>query len=1023
MRSRLLLGLSLFLICWAPALLACSAKGPADPETGLITYPPGSTAAPPGAQTVLPPGLEGTPFQNTIFKGWLGGNTKLIVVPVGTKLGFEGVIKAAPGVNPEPPQPPEWEEGVVQNVKGTTVADAPKPTWTIAGNGRGDYRDGNRPPADPSFSLKPFEREGDCMIVEDTPAVKATWKLTYDAKTAKNMICALMDDPVYGAYIETLKTATSPFKDISKDKVMEAGDPTNEHDATKWTDAAPIELSAVNCGSVAELKTALRTRLCHNEGDCTELVGPETRRYLDPNVPTGSYTKTLPAKACYTVKAGYVAMQEWYATGQYKTKFLVTPPSGTVLEKSGATFQLDCKSPTSPDYWVVDVNSGLESAKDCVWAWIECTGDLKPDGESVPVNSPTAAYYTADGSFKIGGVMVRGLYESGQSSQGRNTQVYVVVADTQPPAKFDWLTPSSLKGIPGKPLRKDDQDGNQESLKIRVWDNNPVIGASTFNNIKTLIPEVETCEFYSAGKRQSTSPNSDAFNRYVQPTLEGFDADKLKNGVAYNVCVPSYIGLKCSEENLGPVPGLKGRVVVPSQRFLWKNVPLDIASITNRKIYNAQGAEEAGLKDLQDEFRWEGYSSFDLEIPFSFINEPLGYNFAEKSAKFKLAYGDAKLTPPPSVPTNGTPAFSNDVQFYPWSERAYKILPICGDGSGNQSPSPNQVASITQTKFSGLDIGTNTISLWDDPQGTLETPPQIKENVKGGYLIYAETTAKENWGTFGAIGKVEDRGKPNIALEIFNSKNNKRVIYGNLMAAGNDNYWKAMKGAGTADWCVSPDTNAGSVNYDESDFNEKDTAWEFRDKIEEDIYEPFQIAIEAERFRPWLYSIPESRDLGVDIWGANYWNGQDTYSNQKIAYQHDSREPLVFRYYTWDNVNAFNWQDPTAPNGVMANGMVDPKFKGTAPNDAIKFVTADIRMVNQPVFGGTNSGLVPVNEFWPEYTFHNPTQKDSGTYQEASITLTCVDQSNNSRKLKVYFRIAAPSIEVIRTLEDKREKK
>jgi|GEM_PF-3262786 len=1080
----------LLIVLIAPIVYACSAKGPQDPYTGLITYPPGkgpselkdSTGN--DQKTTVPSGLDDTPFKGgKFYKAWSGNKMNLLVVPVGTTLTFEGVIESATKI--EPARPDDWEEGEVADPKkyGTTVDSAPRPTWTIYGNGGGDYRGGTQPPLPTDVVLKPFEREADCMIVDDTPAPKAEWKLSYDQNVACNILRQMYDDPVYG----TAFKAKLP-SDFDIDTLLKSpGEPQIHHDAINYKE---LTLSAVNCGSVDALKTELRNKLPHAVGE-TNCSEPKPWEYKDtgPGNQLISVTKSKTVRK--TIQAGYIAMQEWYPSGKYSTKYFISRPSCEPYEHGASKLAITFDTPTVPDYWLLDLNSGLESCKDCVWCWIEAEFELKPEGTLISSETvrthPEACYNETpkDGSYAIGGVMVRGYYQSGNSTAGRNTQAYVVVVDTKAPATFKWLSGETLArsgGVAceaGKTLKEStqiDQDpsgGLLKSLKFRVFDNNPLIGATKFNNINTVFPDLNDFNFIESSLKpkynaEQVADVPEIYTRYIEPNKDGFNDKNLKIKLVYNVCVPSCLGLKLTEGNAGdlPIPSLFGKIVVPAQRFIWKEIEAMSENIIAKTLYSADGNIVTDLKDLVDDLKWTGYSSFDVEIPFEKIQEPMGYNFAENCRRYDFPYNGEtagakyKFAPPSVIPTDGTPAYSDKIQFYPWSDNAVKIFPIAQDGSGNQTPGLASYALILKSKLSGVDniaprstkfrdtdsnkLAQDYVATWKDPD---DLDGEVKESVPvgGGNLgqsckLPGGLDCPIEWGKFTHVTSVLDKGKPNIALEILNTKNNKLTIYGNFMAfARSPQYWQAMEKTGTGECTVATETNVGETVYTAKDANDLDAVWEFKDQINNDIYLEFQENLEADRFRPWLFALLKDANLGKDvpIWGANYWNGKVLYNNERVGYNVDSKVRLVFRYWTWDNVNGFDWQNDNLPNGIAIVKNSSHKVVSVNPDPNKKRVTAEITLIDRPRFPG--SGNVESSLFDSAlaenrlgYIFSNPSISNTNSYEECSLTLKCSDDPNtvgtsqrqpNERTLKVYFKILSPSMETIRTLEEKRERR
>ncbi len=1011
------------------AAFGCSSKGPQDPYTGLITYPPGN-GSPAGVTSV--PVVPGTPFNGTFYKAWNAKNMQVIIVPVGTQLSFEGVIKSATPLNP--PRPNFWEEGQVNNEYGTTVENAPRPTWTISGNGRGDFRGDPPPPLPGGLSLKPFETRANCMIVDDTPAVKALWKLTYDQDAALNMLWQAYNDPVYKSMIDSdLTNAGFPEGTDFSTILQNAREPEFDFGAKSLNE---YEISPTGPDGVAGLRNGLVTALPHDEHTgCLSTEDPVTRTFKKPGGAT--YSVSLPSRAKYLVKAGYIAMQEWYPSGRYNTKYLITPPSGTTFEYGNSRLVKKFTTPTAPDYWVLDLNSGLESCKDCVWCWIEATGVLKPEESVVPEENYTSsdpskrrAYYQFDpNSVAIGGVFVRGYYQAGASTAGRNTLVYVVVVDTERPATFDWLTnQTGLTGETGKTLG----ETMATPLKFRIYDNNPLLGANTHNSIFTEFPNLASFEFIQADKRPGGGPNvTSVYTQYLAPlvpTAGGvFSVANLKPAVYYNVCVPCPLGFKVSgvdpAKYAGPFPLLRDRLVVPAQRFVWKKIDTGI-TITGRQIYKKNGAPVSDLAALQVDTAWDGYSSVDFTVDSSAFVEPMGVLFGEGAKRYDLKFADAKIDAPSVLPTNGVPVLSDKIQFYPWSDKGIKVFPSVQDGVGNQSPVADEVNAIIGTKFSGIDLkdSTDRVSQWSDPAGLdgSVSPNPIMGGLLEATLPAPRVSGVNPWGKFLYVKEIKDRGRPMVALEITNAKSEKAVVYGNLAAMGDlPGYYTALEKAGGSGWAVANDTNVGSKFFTAAGTQEAEEAWEFKAGVNDDLYLRFQECVSNGKFRPWMFAVPNNTPVGFPAWGSDYWNGKDTYNNDRIAYQQGNRDRLLFRYWAWDNINMFNTGDAAAPCGVKLQPG-DRDFNAVCSDKRTALVT----LIDKPVYS-TGDGKVPASKvWWPDYIFQNPSHRKSGDYEECSITLEVQDEANNpTRKLKVFFRVPSPAVEMIRTLEDNRERR
>ncbi|MBI3039664.1 hypothetical protein HYY75_11580, partial [bacterium] len=241
-----ILPVSFFMLFVVANCFACSAQGPQDPVTGLISYPVSA-----GKGTVVP-SIPGTVFAGgDFYKGWNGSTVKYMVVPVGTTIAFEGVIQGGTS------RPPYWEEGAAGGLTGYVVSAAPAPTWTIAGNGRGDWR-GQAPPAiggNSRFMQFLYEGAADVVIPEDTPQVqtpnpKATWKLQYDKAEAVNVLLQAWDS----GYSTLIQNA---LPSITRDMIQNAQDPQNDRGAKSYNET-DNEYSAVKSGSVANLQADIR---------------------------------------------------------------------------------------------------------------------------------------------------------------------------------------------------------------------------------------------------------------------------------------------------------------------------------------------------------------------------------------------------------------------------------------------------------------------------------------------------------------------------------------------------------------------------------------------------------------------------------------------------------------------------------------------------------------------------------------------------------------------------------------------
>ncbi|GAB4270009.1 MAG: hypothetical protein Kow0029_06480 [Candidatus Rifleibacteriota bacterium] len=1012
------------------ALWACSAKGPADPITGLITYPPGTGVG--GEKTSVPTaGLEGTPFEGgKFFKGWLDKAMKVIVVPVGTKLAFEGVIQSTTITT----RPDYWEEGAIQNLYGTTVEDAPRPTWTITGNGRGDFRDGNVPPTATGFKFVSFESPPSCIIVDDTPAVKALWKLTYDQNAALNMLSAAWKDPLIRASIES---SGSLPPDFDMESVLNAAREPQGDDGAK--DLNEFEISPTGPDGVEGLRNGLDSALTQRTGTIINVGGTVTRTFVDAD--GAEFSRTLSENARVIVKAGYIAMQEWYPSGRYNTKYLITPPSGDQYEVGQSRLTLNFETPTAPDYWIVDLNSGLESCKDCVWCWIEMEAALKAEGSSISNPSDIKSFYDiVPDTYAIGGVFVRGYYQSGTSSAGRNTMVYVVVADTEAPAHYAWEGAE----VSGKTGEKLSATGGQ--IKFRVYDNNPVIGANgSNNNIFDVLEGLEEFDFVEASKKPADqAPDPNVFALYLEPVKNGFDEKNLFPLVHYNVCVPAYAGFKVNtpKDYTGPMPLIDDRLVLPLQKFVWRDVAIESVTISDYRIHAEDGSTVSDLRSLFNNPNWRGYSSYQVTVDMTGFTEPMGYGLADNSVNYDLSISDdlKAIVPSVSKMAEGIPVDSSKVHFFGWNGTALKMFVSASDGLVQRSSypdgsivrfinrSPNAGAGgalqkILKSNFSGSELSyaagqEDFVSTWDEPTTVSAISNKLPATiVKGGSLgtscsLPSGLAAPDGaWGKFNYVSSLLDTGKPNLALEIVNSKNEKAVVYGNLFAAGeNEKLVAAAAGAGKADWAHSPDKNEGDKTYTADSAYYSDSEWEFKDHIDTDLYMAMKNSMDENSFKPWLFAFDATaKDI---LWKSGYWNGKSEFNNDRVAFQQGSRDRLLFRYWAWDNINSFYTMSSTTPNGIQIDASpARERFKSVSG-----FVTAEVKLVDTPGYGGQ----VPASKvWWPDYIFHNPS---NGSAEECSISLKSKDEKDNERNLKVWFRIQAPAKEQIRTIEDRRNR-
>lgn len=1028
---------SLLLICCFVSVsfvgLACSAKGPADPMTGMISYPPGAGNSE-GSTSVPANGLEGTPFEGgKYYKGWVANSMKLLVVPAGTTLAFEGVIETT-----DDTRPPHWEEGEMNSLGGTTVDAAPRPEWTISGNGRGDYRDGVIPPAIPGLKLVDFEGPPSVIIAEDTPNEKALWKMTYDRDTAVKVLVSIWDDPVVRALY--LSGANIPAGFDIRQIADQANQPQVDGGARSLNE---FELSAVSEGGVANLRSAFDSTLVQRSEQIIQNSATISRTYLRTD--GSEFTRDVAEDARIIIRAGYIAMQgaaamDFYPTNKYSTKYFVTPPSANQYEIGKSKVTLEFTTATAPDYWEIDLHSGLESARDCVWAWIEAEVRPKPEDSTIADPSDIKNFYEmVPDSYAIGGVFVQGLYQSGESSVGRNTLTYVVVADTQSPAHYAWES-GNISAQTGQTL-----NNGGDSISFRVFDNNPVIGAAgSHNNIFDMLPGLEDFSYVEAGRRPENAPNNpEVFTRYLEPVREGFDQANLQPELHYNVCVPVFAGFKVDENPrtyTGPLPLVNDVLVLPLQKFVWKKADPDQMTISDFKIHNKSGDVAARLDSLQNEAEWKGYSSYLVTVAAGAMTEHVGYGIADNSVNNTLSISnDLKAqTPGKNLFSEGIPVDAQSVFYQGWNDQAMKLFVSAsdgitvrnGDGSinkdlSNRTPSYSgtlSLESLLDTKFSGAELKFNTgyedfVALWSDPAtvAQLAAGVQASELVVGGELGGCSLPSTVNapggaWGKFKYVSTLTDTGKPNIALEVVNSKNEKAVTYGNLNAMGEHaNLLTALEGAGTDNWAVAADTNDGDNTYSSDSPNYNDAAWEFSDKINTDLYLDMSQSMDSNKFKPWLYAF--SSNAESSLWPSGYWNGTTTYNNDRLAFQQGSRDRLIFRYWVWDNINPFLAHN-SIPNGVR----IDADFKKSRFKGVSGYTNAEITLIDSPGRGGEVS---VDNVWWPDYIFHNPSLSIN---EECSIALQVEDERSNIRRLKLWFRVVPPSRETIRTLEERRSR-
>lgn len=1034
---RLAVCSALIIMAGCCSVFACSSKGPQDPITGMISYPEGSGHS--DGNTDLPDeGLEGTPFEGKkYYKGWEGKDMRLIVVPTGTKLAFEGIIESVSSKN----RPPDWEEGAIKDVGGTTVEDAPRAEWTISGNGRGDYRDGNFPPSIPGLRYVNFETPPSVILAEDTPNVKALWKMTYDRDTAVRVLLSIWSDEFIRA-IYLSDSSVPPGFDM-QEIADRAKEPLADDGAKSLNN---FELTATNAGSVDALRESFDSTLTQRAGEVVQTGDMVTRKFLRDD--DSEFVVTMAEEARVIVKAGYIAMQgasggdgDFYPTGRYDTKFFVTPPSSAQHEVNNSKLLMDFSTPTSPDYWTIDLHSGLESSRDLVWCWIEADAILKAEDTKISDPDDDKSFYIIDpDSYAVGGVFIQGLYSSGESSPGRNTLVYVVVADTEPPAHYKWEA-AVASGTTGGML-----NSNGAPITFRVFDNNPIIGSNGSHNNIFEVFDLANFEFVEASKRPTGAPaNSDVFARYLEPVENGFDAKNLFPTLHYNVCVPVYAGFKVSGEPrnyTGPLPLVNDVLVLPLQKFVWKTADQDKLTISDMRIYNSSGDIVSSLGDLRSEVQWKGYSSYLVTVPPDAFTEQMGSLIANQSINKILSIsGDLKASPPStSLFSEGVPVDGGKVFYFGWNSQALKMFVSAADGitvrdsypSGvvnadlsNRTPGstgPNSIQALLDSRYSGAELAFATgyqdfVAAWDEPTSVdqLEAKLQANKLVTGGKLTGCTLPTDCNspdgsWGEFNYVGSIIDNCRPNIALEIVNSKNEKAAVFGNLFAMGeHENLVKAIKGAGTGQWAWAADSNNGDKTYSSASTYYPDSMWEFNESIDTDLYLSMKDSMDVGTFKPWLFAFPSSAK--DDLWASGYWNGDAVFNSSRLAFQQGSRDRLIFRYWVWDNINPFS-NDSTMPNGVLNDGRAErSRFKSVSG-----FVNAEISLMDMPGFRGE----VPVDKvWWPDYIFHNPS---SGSAEECSISLQARDESGNPRKLKVWFRVVPPSRELIRTIEEKRNR-
>lgn len=1049
-RNRFLLAWVILLISAAP-IFACDGGGPSDPVTGLIVYQngQGGTSVPSSPET----------DQNNVVKGWNSAGTRAdyIFLFTGSTVGFEGIIQGGTTA------PSDWEEGRARGEKGYKVAEAPAPSWTISGNGRGDFRDGFTIPTPSGFTYKMFEKNADCMIAAGTPAVKAVWKLSYDQNSALNIIAAYLGrlqntgDIRYQLLQQEIPGFSISNLNFIKDNTQYHNTDVLSYNnyVIDYDERNPDILRQGLCealpfseGSVVNLDFTER-EFAYSAREYNATLG----RYEDV---TKTFYKNLPLRKVTLVKCGYVAMQEWYQTGQYSTHYYVYPPYGTsqgsqVLTGSRFTearLSYTFTTPCFPSYWTFDLHSGLETCKDCVYTWIEVTKYLKDSGTVVSgLNAPETEFYSRTDSaddIAIGGVFVRGYYQNGGSSAGRNTTIYVSVLDREPPAKFTWVNPANptqedfAVPLAAKSGEKPTTAGNK--LRIRVYDDNPMIGAApgTFNTLNRTT--VSGLNYRFAGAGNAGAILSSYYNDYMQKTSAGF-ASSLKPRLVYNVCIPTYLGMKLrSDKDPGAYPVFFDRMVIPAQRFVWKEISPNSATVVARQLYSKNGTKVSNPGGLIDSDKWDGYSSYDVEFTMGEFTR-MGYHFADNSEAFDLPMGifeDFSAPPPPDGIQFTGAAESRTLKFAEWSPKSLKLFAVGSDGL-NEVPDAASLNAIKALKYSGVELsGANAdnVGTWVE-SGVSAKPPVLDGAVlKGGRL---SNGPQGKWGKYAYVSSVVDEGRPNIALEILNTKNNRRIYYGNFRsgAGQSDKYWEAFgRAESSSAWVdAANESNDAEKGY-ASDDTENVATWTFRYGVTSnhqaamgfegpiDWLMSFESALEKNNFRPALFSLPEnhytSRFLaGNAISQSNYWNGKTTYNNNMMAYISSARTRLVFRYWTWDNINPF-FLSHSSPNGMEVKA---------SKKDANDKSTAAVVLVDKPVFEA--AGEVDDANYWPDYIFNNPggagTDNPDGTpansNSECSLSLTAKDERGNSRHLKLFFTILGTDQEVIRTLEDRRERR
>ena len=578
-----------------------------------------------------------------------------------------------------------------------------------------------------------------------------------------------------------------------------------------------------------------------------------------------------------------------------------------------------------------------------------------------------------------------------------------------------------------RPARLLNLRSNSEFLIITGdWPN------GSHNNIYSVFgDDLADFEYVEAGKRPlNLEDNPDVFTRYLEPVKDGFNEKNLRPTLHYNVCVPAYAGFKVAGDAkayAGPLPLVDDRLVMPLQKFVWKSVAPDKITVSDFTIHNESGADASTLDSLSDEPNWKGYSSYLVTVAADGMDEPMGFGLADNSAAYTLSISsDLKAAAPTKkMLSEGIPVDENKVQFFGWN-KALKMFVSASDGIlvrnsypdgdinyawSNRSPrftGDESVGKVLGNKFSGAEIAfaaatTDFLCTVKEPANVdrfalkLEVDKVIKGGSLGGCTLPAGISSPDGaWGRFAYVASLADKGRPNIALEVLNSKNEKAAVFGNLYAMGeSDNLAKAIEGADTDNWVHAADSNTGDKTYSSTSSYYEDTAWEFKEDIENDLYMAMKNSMDAGTFKPWLFAFPSSDQ--AKLWKTGYWNGADTFNNKRLAFQQGSRDRLVFRYWVYDNINPFNLAGGV-PNGVKTYAAGRERFKSVSG-----FVTSEIRLTDVPGYRGE---VALDKVWWPDYIFHNPS---GGSSEECSITLKAEDEKNNADTMKLWFRIIPPA--------------